>query len=154
MDFSDIMIIMDPSINSGQVQKAQNDSVSQMTDQTNQQNQPVQDQKSAPFATPAPVSLPQKEQAPVISDASKDQAAELIKPSEEEPKIPQEVKEAGVEAVSEKPYLTEEHKALGIKHAKEGTPVSTQPSGIVKLPMSENEALKIIKTTKIGRAHV
>ena len=134
---------MDPSINS-QVQKTQSYSASQMPDQTNQQNQnaeqsqPVQDQKVAP------VSLPQKEQAPIISN---DLASELIKPSEEEPKIPQEVKEI-VKVESDKIPLTEEHKALGIKHAKESTLAQTQPSGMVKLPMTENEALKIIKTTK------
>ena len=116
--------------------------------QVRQPVSPVQDQKVVPVVTPTPVSLPQKEQAPIISDTSKDQGAELIKPSEPEPNIPQEVKDVGVEAVKETPQLTEEHKVAGIEHAKESTPVSTQPLAKVKLPMSEEEALKIIKTTK------
>lgn len=57
---------------------------------------------------------------------------------------PREVKEAGVEEVSDRLPLTDEHRAVGMEHAGESTPVDTQP----KLSMSENEALKIIKTTK------
>ena len=130
-------------------QLGQNNSVSQMADQTNQQNQSAgqTQQPVQPVAAPTPVSLPQKEQAPIIS---KDLEAELIKPSEPEPKIPQEVKDAGVEAVKETPHLTDEHKALGIEHAKESTPVLTAPLGKVKLPITEGEALNIIKTTKVS----
>ena len=104
----------------------------------------------APVVTPVvppvpPVSLPQKEIAPILS---KDKTEELITRSEEEPKILQEVRDAGVEAVSDKPHLTKEDKLVGLDHAKESTPVKTSPSGNIKLPMTEKEALNIIKTTR------
>jgi len=94
---------------------------------------------------PSPIGLAQKEQAPPpISPKVTSEVSAIIEPSEKEPPISTEVREAGIEEVSERLPLTDEHKAIGIEHAGESTPVDTQP----KLPMSENEALKIIKTTK------
>lgn len=80
--------------------------------------------------------------------------AEFIKPSGAEvaPVIPPELSEHGVEAVpsTEAPPLTVEHKEAGIHHAKESVPVSSQPQQTIKLPMTEEEALKVIKTTNVS----
>ena len=101
--------------------------------------------QQAPAAPAVPIGLPQKEQAPIVEKGAV--APEVITPSEPEPKIDQEVKEAGVEKVSDKLTLTDEHKALGIEHAKESTPVATKTLDTIKLPMSEEETLRTIKTT-------
>ncbi|MCL5970068.1 MAG: hypothetical protein M1450_01005 [Patescibacteria group bacterium] len=59
---------------------------------------------------------------------------ELIKPSEPEPVIEKEVLETGVRSVNnDRPVLSEEVKSIGLTDAKESTPVSTQPSGLVQL---------------------
>lgn len=119
------------------------------------------DDQVAPQPIPqpqAPVSTPHKEAGPfhlagVHSDTSEvsSQIEELIVPSEPEPIIQDELAEHGVEAVvdHEKPKITTEHIKVGLEPAKESTPVATQPSGFVQLPMTEEEAVKTIKTTKI-----
>lgn len=99
-----------------------------------------------PIGQSSAVGLAQKEQAPISSKVASE-VSEIIEASEKAPRISAEEREAGVEQVSDKLRLTEEHKAVGIEHAKESTPVATQPLGIVKLPMSEEEVLKTIKTT-------
>lgn len=73
---------------------------------------------------------------------------EFITASEPTPKILPEVKDAGVEEVKDALPLTEEHKALGIEHAKESTPVVTEPSGIVGSPLTKAQAKQIIKMHK------
>lgn len=105
-------------------------------DDTNQtQDQPVV----------APVSVPQKEQQPVSPEIS-----EFVKPSEAEPVIHPELAEAGVEKVKEVPDLTLEDRKAGLSAAKESVPVSTTPSGLVQLPMTEEEAKRTIKTTSVS----
>lgn len=106
-----------------------------MDDKNQTQDQPV--------ATP--LSAPQKEQQPVASETS-----EFIKPSEAEPIIHPELAEAGVEKVKEVPDLTLEDKKAGLSAAKESVPVSTAPSGLVQLPMTEEEARQTIKKTSIS----
>lgn len=106
----------------------------------------VVDNQAAPIGTSNPVSLPQKEQTPISAKLTSE-VSEIIEASEKEPVVPPEVREAGVEQVPDKLTLTDEHKALGIEHAGESTPAHTQLLGTVKLPMSEEEALKTIKTT-------
>lgn len=103
-----------------------------MDDKNQTQDQPV--------ATP--VSAPQKEQQPAVS--------EFLKPSEAEPVIQPELSEAGVEKVKEVPDLTLEDKKAGLEPAKESVPVSTTPSGLVQLPMTEEEAVRTIKTTSVS----
>ena len=66
-----------------------------------------------------------------------------IEQSEKELALTQEEVKAGVEKVTESPTLKEEHYKVGIRLAKESTPVLTEPTGAIKLPpMSENEVLK------------
>lgn len=80
-----------------------------------------------------PVSIPQKEvEAAPVSD--------YITPSEKAPIIEKEVLEAGVKEVGQAPKLTEEHFRTGLKHAGESTPVQTEPTGTVNLPMTQSEA--------------
>ena len=102
------------------------------TDQPQSQSaQPVQ-----PVVDNVSVTAAQKEYEPVsVAPVS----AESITPSELEPQINPEVREAGVESVPHLPKLTEEHKNLGIEPAKESVPVSIQPSGKIQLP-SKKEA--------------
>ncbi|MCL4354179.1 hypothetical protein M1349_01770 [Patescibacteria group bacterium] len=75
----------------------------------------------------------------------------IIRPSEAAPKLHPEVAEAGVETVAEKPELKEEHRKVGIEHAKESTPVKTEPSpGIIipNSPMTEAKAREVLKLHK------
>lgn len=78
---------------------------------------------------------------------------EYIQPSgaEIQPEVSAELQEHGVEAVatSERPQLTEHHNNIGMRHAKESVPSPTQvtSSSHIQLPMTEEEALKTIKTT-------
>lgn len=95
---------------------------------------------------PTPVSLPQKEK--IIPEMGSVATAEFVKPSEPEPVLSQEVKSAGVENVSEMPRLTNEDAKAGIQLAKEAVPPATEPTGIVELPMTEQEAKKVIKLHK------
>lgn len=89
-----------------------------------------------------PVGTPQKEQQPVPSEVS-----EFVRPSEVEPTIHPELAEIGVEKVKEVQDLTLEDKKAGLSAAKESVPVSTAPTGLVQLPMTEEEAKRTIKTT-------
>ncbi len=81
-----------------------------------------------------PVSTPQKEveMAPV---------SDYLAPSAEIESIikDKEVTDAGVKEVGQAPKLTQEHFKTGIKHAAESTPVPREPTGQVKLPMSQDQ---------------
>ncbi len=85
-----------------------------------------------------------KEQEKIATAA----VGEFVKPSETEPVISQEEKEFGVEKVSEYPKLSEEHTKIGVKPSGEGVPVSTVPSGMVQLPMTQVKAKSILKMHK------
>ncbi len=84
-----------------------------------------------------------KETGPVSTSVS-----EFVKPTDTEPQIDEDLAELGIEAKKENPDLTDEHKQAGIGYAKETTPVPSQPTGAVKLPMSEEE---VADTLKIGQ---
>lgn len=135
--------------------------VIQNAGQQDQTQQPQMPQSSAQVLVAQPtasVSTPHKETEPfhlagVHLDTSEvsgvAQTEEFIIPSEQEPIIQEELAEHGVEAVAdhEKPAITAEHRKVGIESAKESTPVLTQPTGAVQLPMTEEETLQTIKTT-------
>lgn len=90
-------------------------------------------QKQNQVQQPAnPVGTPLKETEGPVSD--------YVLPSETTPTIDKEVVEAGVTEVKQTPVLTNDHFSVGIKHSAEATPVQTEPTGIVKLPMEEKEA--------------
>jgi len=73
--------------------------------------------------------------------------AEYITPSAEvqQVEISKEVAEAGVEAVVEQQPLPPAVQKIGVHLAKEATPVSTTPSGAVQLPVTLEEAQRIVK---------
>lgn len=115
---------MDPSKNLGQV--------------------PNQNVQQSQTQTPT-VGAIHKEQGSTIPVV---QTSEFVKPSEPEPQVPSELKEMGVKPVSHVPTLTDEHQQAGIYHAKESVPVSAEPSGMVKLPMTKMEAQSVLKMHK------
>ncbi|HSX40519.1 MAG TPA: hypothetical protein VLF68_02805 [Candidatus Saccharimonadales bacterium] len=94
--------------------------------------------------TVTPISTPNKESVGGVSVDTSD----LITPSEVEPQLHPEVQEAGVETVSDKPQLTDEHAKIGIKVSADATPVATSPTGMVQLPMTQAQAQATIKKTK------
>jgi len=97
-----------------------------------------------------PMSGPHKEAGPIQQAP----VSEYVRPTEVTPQIPLEVAEAGVEATpnSEQPQLTQEHKAVGIQHAKETTPVAIPTHPTVQLPYTPLEAKQIEKTTSISES--
>lgn len=95
------------------------------------------DQKDQLNLNPQPVSAPHKEAEPLISPSI---PAEVVTDAE--------VKEAGVQEVSEVPQLTEQHFASGVRHAGPTVPVQTEAQGIVRIQgadMDEAEAQKEAK---------
>lgn len=91
----------------------------------------------------APVGSVNKEAGPVLAVSP---VSEIAKPTDTEPQINQELKDLGVEAKSDKPDLTIEHKKLGLDHVGSNITVSTQASISVKLPMTEDEIADKLKT--------
>jgi hypothetical protein len=80
-----------------------------------------------------PVSIAQKEvEVAPVSD--------YIVPSETSPRIEKEVVDAGVKEVNQAPNLTSEHFNAGIRHSAENTPVQIEPTGLIKLPMTQSQA--------------
>jgi hypothetical protein len=110
----------------------------------NDSTQNVQDdQQAQPQVAPiSPTGSLHKEAEPIIKREP------LVKASEEEQSLHSEVAEAGVEIVSEKPKLNEEHIKAGLEHAKESTPVKTESTDKIKFPMTAQKANQIIKNKK------
>jgi hypothetical protein len=71
--------------------------------------------------------------------------SDFVRPSEPEPIKDQEVVDAGVAAIEKEMKLEEVHERMGVKLSAESTPVKTEPTGMVQLPISEQEAKKTIK---------
>ena len=118
------------------------DDNSQNQNLQNNQNQ-QDDQQIHPQVQPViPSGTTQKEVEPIVAKEP------LIRVSEEELRLHPEVSEAGVETVTEKPQLSEEHFKAGIEHAKESTPVKTEPSENIKFPMTAQTANQIVKSHK------
>jgi len=144
-----------------EAQKAQED-LSKVTDVTSQpldttnskimsSVSTVQVEASTPVKYQAPVSQP----PPSISGASKEHApipvtaaTEIIKPTEQEPVLAPELKEAGVETVPEadKLQIPQDLKAAGVEVIKTAAPVPVATSINDSLPMTEKEAISKIKT--------
>ncbi len=98
---------------------------------------------------PNAMSGPLKEFGPTVAAP----VAEVLTPSDVEPDIPQEVKEAGVEASpnTEQPKIPQQVQQLtGIKPVSDAVPVPTAPSDTIQLPMPEPEAEQVIKTKKVA----
>lgn len=111
--------------------------------QNAQNNQIQPDDQQAPKAPISPTGSPYKEIEPPIR---KEQP--LIKASEEEPRLHPEVIEAGVETVADKPKLDDGHFGIGMRHARESTPVKTEPSNKVNYPITAQKANQIVKSKR------
>ncbi len=96
-----------------------------------------QDQKDQLNPVPQPVSVPHKEAEPLIAPSV---PPEVVTDAE--------VREAGVQEVSEAPRLEKQHFATGVRHVGSTVPISTEPQGIVRIQgtdMDEAEAQKEAK---------
>jgi hypothetical protein len=86
---------------------------------------------------------------PVASSLNKEMGAssfsENVRPSEEEVKLEEEVKSAGLVANTDKPKLDAIHEQIGVKVSAESTPVNLTTTPNITLPMSEEEADKTLK---------
>jgi hypothetical protein len=91
---------------------------------------------------PEPVSSVRKEGPPTINHEP------YITPSEVEPVLHPEVVSAGVETVNHSPELPKDVEKLGLTHSPEAAKPATEPSGIVKLPLTEEVAEQIISDQK------
>lgn len=99
------------------------------TTQAPQSQQPVQQ----PMQVSQPVGTPLKEAEPIaVQEAGK--AVEYIKPSEPEPELPEEVKDAGVQVVSHAPPV---HEQIAVKASSEATPVVPSQNPLVKVMTRE-----------------
>jgi len=69
----------------------------------------------------------------------------FIRPSEPEHVLDQEVKDAGVKTVSEKPNLTDVHTQIGVTHSLQNTePVSQKPK-VIEFPLNDREMESLLK---------
>lgn len=110
------------------------DDTAQNKNQTDN-NIPVQPQPQ-PQVTPVGTTNKEIGVAPV---------GDFIKPSESEPIRDKEVAEAGVVEVEKEIKLEEAHEKTGVRLSGESTPVKTEPTGAVQLPMDEKEAKQAAK---------
>ncbi len=118
--------------------------------QQQQVQQPVNTQTVVQFPqTAQPVSMPTAPSGSFVKEGepmpSASKPVEMIKPAEAPVELPKEVEQAGVKEVKPTPTIPEEVKKLGVQHAGAATPVSTQPAGFVKLPMTQQQAQAKIK---------
>jgi hypothetical protein len=74
--------------------------------------------------------------------------SDYVSHSEQAPKIDTEVKEAGVEAVSETPQLTQAHEQIGVKLSPESSKPNLEASAGQTMPMSQTKAQQVVKTNK------
>lgn len=100
-------------------------------------------------APPVPVGGLNKEAGPVAEAP----VAEVLQSSEKAPEISPEVVEAGVEVSKnpEVPDLTVHDKHAGLSHAPVIAPIPTQPSGIVSLDVTKEQALAEVKANRNPR---
>lgn len=92
---------------------------------------------------PQPVSTVRKEGQPVISHEP------FVVASEEEPKLHPEVSDAGVEAVTQTPELPRDVQSLGLlTHSPESTKPITEPTGAVRLPLTQDQVEEVISSQK------
>lgn len=120
-------------------------------DQATQNQQPVVQPTQPPVPMqpqPVPTAITpgiSKEHAPIPTGSS---ISELVQSAESKIELQKEVAEAGVEVISNVPQLSAQDQKAGITLAKESAPVTTQPSGIVQLPIQKHDVLYGIKIHK------
>jgi hypothetical protein len=74
--------------------------------------------------------------------------SDYVTHSEQAPKIDAEIKEAGVEVVSEMPKLTEVHERIGVRLSPESSKPNLESSDGQAMPISQVNAQQIVKTNK------
>ncbi|MBI4100764.1 hypothetical protein HY439_03445 [Candidatus Microgenomates bacterium] len=67
-----------------------------------------------------------------------------LKRTEERPEITSELQEAGVEHLHEEVELSPQDKEAGMIEAAEAVPVTTEPTGLVSLPLTEDQIKKAL----------
>lgn len=97
-----------------------------------------------PVAPVAPVGTAHKES--LVTNNDQLSTHEFMQSTEVAPSISQEVKEAGVEVVTDTPELTLTDQNAGISLAKESVVHPTAPTGAVHTPLTQEEAVSVIKT--------
>jgi hypothetical protein len=126
---------------------ATNATVSVQKDAT-QQSVPKPEQPEKTIKEPEqPISGPGKEFGSIPAADVK----EYILPAQPEVKLPSEIKEAGVSPSpnTEQPRIqSDASNPSPIVLAKESVPVQTNPQGIIQLPMQEEKAVEVVKTSK------
>jgi hypothetical protein len=143
---------------------AQNNQVNNPTAQPAQQIQPSSQinaaQQSEPISSGNPIQTQpaetvvnvQKQFTPVTSSLNKEKGgsafSEIVKPTEEEVKVEDELTSVGVVANTDKPKLDAIHEQIGVRAAAESATVNVapSPSANITLPMSEEEVDKALKT--------
>jgi hypothetical protein len=115
-------------------------------------SQPLQPRQPLAQAQQGP--LPQMQPiVPVASSLNKEKGgsafSEVVKPSEEEIKVEEELKNIGIAANSDKPKLDEIHEQIGVKASLESTPVPVTPTNNIVLPLTEDEVDKTLKTKQV-----
>jgi hypothetical protein len=91
---------------------------------------------------PQPVGSVRKEGLPSINHEP------FVSQSEVEPKLHPEVTNIGVETVAQNPDIPKEVEKLGLQHSAEAVKPETEPSGIVSIPLTEEQANQVINTQK------
>jgi hypothetical protein len=124
------------------------------------QNQVNNGQTQAQPAVRTPLDNVPQPEPPVIPVGSTNKEVELAPVSDyvvatEKPIVKdKEVAESGVTEVPQGVELGKEHEQIGVKNAAETTPVKTEPSNKVQLPLEQAEAQKIVKTNKNTRSSI
>jgi hypothetical protein len=118
----------------------------QVSDDTQVQVQPPAPISPQPVQSQPPIQQPQ---ATPVGTANKEvgvaPVSDYVRASEAAVIKDREVSEAGVIEVEKEIKLEEAHEKMGVRLSAESTPVKTQPSGLIQLPMDEEEAEKEIK---------
>jgi hypothetical protein len=129
------------------------DDTAQNQNQVNDNTQPQPVVQSQPIQTPVQPTAPvQPQSQPVITPvggANKEvgvaPVSDYVRASEAAVIRDREVSDAGIVEVEKEIKLEEAHEKMGVRLSAESTPVKTEPSGLVQLPMDEKETEKVIK---------
>jgi hypothetical protein len=116
----------------------------------NQVSDDVQAQVQPSVQPPVPVQSQPQPQITPTGTANKEVGVvpigDYVRASEAAVIKDREVSDAGVLEVEKEIKLEEAHEKMGVRLSAESTPVKTEPTGMVQLPMDEKEAQKTIKT--------
>jgi hypothetical protein len=130
------------------------DDTAQNQNQVSDNTQPQPVVPTQPVAQPepqvqAPIQVSPQPQVTPVGSARKEvgiaPVSDYVRASEAAIIKDREVSDAGIVEVEKEIKLEEAHEKMGVRLSAESTPVKTEPSGLVQLPMDEKEAEKLIK---------